>query len=161
MARASYSTGGDIVLALPSDELDELKTLRDESRRLIATLQDPGPRAASTELRFAASVAGFGMLLRDSEHQGESSYDLVLELARSVGFEILLGELLAQRTERDLEVLKERGAADDILIGGSGKDRLNGRGGNDVITGGPNGNDTICGGPGNDTAYSCETATGL
>jgi Ca-activated chloride channel family protein len=37
----------------------------------------------SGDFRFAAAVACFGMLLRDSEHKGEGSYDLVLELARS------------------------------------------------------------------------------
>ena len=38
---------------------------------------------AAGDFRFAAAVACFGMLLRNSEHQAESTYDLVLELARS------------------------------------------------------------------------------
>ena len=38
---------------------------------------------ASGDFQFAAAAACFGMLLRDSEHKGESTYDLVLELARS------------------------------------------------------------------------------
>ena len=38
---------------------------------------------ASEDLRFAAAVAGFGMLLRRSEHHGELTYDQVLSLARS------------------------------------------------------------------------------
>jgi len=37
----------------------------------------------STDLRFAASVAGFGMLLRDSEHCGDLSLSDILELAAS------------------------------------------------------------------------------
>lgn len=37
---------------------------------------------ASDDFRFAASVAMFGMLLRDSEHKGEATYDNALALAR-------------------------------------------------------------------------------
>lgn len=36
---------------------------------------------ASEDFKFAASVASFGMILRDSEYQGTSSLDGVLELA--------------------------------------------------------------------------------
>jgi Ca-activated chloride channel family protein len=45
-------------------------------------------RATSTsaDLRFAASVAAFGMVLRNSEHRGNADYDMVLRLAReSIG----------------------------------------------------------------------------
>ncbi len=38
--------------------------------------------AASADFRFAASVAGFGMLLRDSEHKGAATVADVLALAR-------------------------------------------------------------------------------
>jgi Ca-activated chloride channel family protein len=38
---------------------------------------------ASPDLRFAAAVAGFGMLLRDSEFRGDLTYAEVLTLARS------------------------------------------------------------------------------
>jgi len=41
-----------------------------------------GPRASS-DLRFAAAVASFGMLLRESEHRGNSSAAQVLEQARA------------------------------------------------------------------------------
>ena len=34
---------------------------------------------ASGDYRFAAAVASFGMLLRDSEHQGRASYDSLIE----------------------------------------------------------------------------------
>ena len=38
--------------------------------------------AASDDLRFAAAVAEFGLLLRDSAHRGDASFAQVLELAR-------------------------------------------------------------------------------
>jgi Ca-activated chloride channel family protein len=38
---------------------------------------------ASDDFRWATAVAGFGMLLRNSEHKGSASLDLVLRLARS------------------------------------------------------------------------------
>ena len=38
---------------------------------------------ASTDMRFAASVASFGMILRDSPYRGTSSFDRVLEIARN------------------------------------------------------------------------------
>jgi len=41
-----------------------------------------GNTPPSADLRFAASVAAFGMLLRQSEHRGNSSFQLVLDLAR-------------------------------------------------------------------------------
>jgi Ca-activated chloride channel family protein len=37
---------------------------------------------ASDDFRFASAVAEFGLLLRDSEHKGKSSYAQVLEIAR-------------------------------------------------------------------------------
>ena len=37
----------------------------------------------SENLRFASAVASMGMLLRDSEFKGQSTYDLVIRLARS------------------------------------------------------------------------------
>jgi Ca-activated chloride channel family protein len=40
-------------------------------------------RALAGDFRFAAAVAQFGMLLRESPYRGSSSYDGVLELARS------------------------------------------------------------------------------
>jgi Ca-activated chloride channel family protein len=36
---------------------------------------------ASPTFRFAAAVAEFGLLLRNSEHKGQASYQQVLELA--------------------------------------------------------------------------------
>jgi len=57
----------------------------DESRLLEFPMVDPGTDfgRASTDLQFAASVASFGMLLRDSKHSGDATYDAVLEIAAS------------------------------------------------------------------------------
>lgn len=38
---------------------------------------------ADSDLQFAAAVASFGMLLRDSPHRGTSSFDSVLEIAQA------------------------------------------------------------------------------
>ncbi|MCT7949857.1 von Willebrand factor type A domain-containing protein [Ancylothrix sp. C2] len=37
--------------------------------------------SASSNLKFAAAVAGFGMILRESEHKGSANFDQVLQLA--------------------------------------------------------------------------------
>ena len=74
-----------------SDGSKELLTLKlrykqpdgDKSRLLEFSVTDNGRRFnnASTDFKFAAAVAEFGMLLRDSEFKGSSSYGAVLELA--------------------------------------------------------------------------------
>jgi len=38
--------------------------------------------AASEDMRFASAVAEFALLLRDSEHKGQASWEQVLSLAR-------------------------------------------------------------------------------
>ena len=38
---------------------------------------------ASDDFRFAAAVTEFGLLLRDSEHKADASYDQVVELAKN------------------------------------------------------------------------------
>lgn len=54
------------------------------SRLLEAAVpQATNNRGASSDLRFAAAVASFGMLLRESEHRGNSSAARVLEQARA------------------------------------------------------------------------------
>ena len=55
----------------------------DKSRLLEFPVTDNGRRFnnASTDFKFAAAVVEFGMLLRDSEFKGNSSYGAVLELA--------------------------------------------------------------------------------
>ena len=40
-------------------------------------------RNASENFKFAAAVAEFGMLLRDSRYKGQSSFDGAAELARA------------------------------------------------------------------------------
>jgi Ca-activated chloride channel homolog len=75
--------------AAASDELLTLK-LRykepegDASRLLTSTVGAAQQTAGGSErLRFAAAVAAFGLLLRESEYRGQASWPLVLELARS------------------------------------------------------------------------------
>ncbi|MCA9543264.1 MAG: DUF3520 domain-containing protein, partial [Myxococcales bacterium] len=46
------------------------------------TDRDVPPAETSADFRFSAAVAAFGMLLRDSQHKGASSYGLILGLAR-------------------------------------------------------------------------------
>jgi Ca-activated chloride channel family protein len=76
-----------------SEEADngELFTLKlrykepdgDQSRLLTFPVADQGRRieAASEDLRFAAAVAQFGLLLRESEYKGDASFGSVTELA--------------------------------------------------------------------------------
>jgi Ca-activated chloride channel homolog len=72
----------------PSPELLTIK-LRykqpdgDASQLMTLPVIDEGLklREASSEFKFAAAVASFGMLLRDSEHKGSSHFDLVSSLA--------------------------------------------------------------------------------
>ncbi len=56
----------------------------DESRLIERPVRDGGRSLdeASDDLRFAAAVAQWGMLLRESRHAGRASYEDVLELAR-------------------------------------------------------------------------------
>jgi Ca-activated chloride channel family protein len=68
---------------------DELMTVKlrykepdGEASRLLSVAVKDGPQTESTDVRFAAAVAAFGMLLRDSEHKGTATYAAVLELAR-------------------------------------------------------------------------------
>ena len=66
----------------------------------------------STDFRFATAVAGFGMLLRDSEHAGDFTLDHVIRLAEKArgddprGYR---GEFIRLvETTRDLGLLKEK-----------------------------------------------------
>jgi Ca-activated chloride channel family protein len=45
------------------------------------------PDSSSRDLNWASAVAAFGMLLRDSQHKGDASFDMVLELAKAGGGE--------------------------------------------------------------------------
>ena len=57
----------------------------DKSQLIEQTLSDQGRSfaQASTDFRFAASVASFGMLLRHSPHTGNGTLDAVAEIAES------------------------------------------------------------------------------
>jgi Ca-activated chloride channel family protein len=53
------------------------------SQLLTATVKDQRGswRGTSTDFRFAASVAAFGLILRDSPYKGDADFNLVLQLA--------------------------------------------------------------------------------
>jgi Ca-activated chloride channel family protein len=55
----------------------------DKSRLITVTALDQNIKLSKTSdnFRFSAAVAEFGMLLRDSKHKGDSSYDQVIKLA--------------------------------------------------------------------------------
>jgi Ca-activated chloride channel homolog len=56
----------------------------DKSILIVETIpyKDEPVRETSDNFRFSAAVAGFGMLLRDSEYKGSMTYNIVLNLAR-------------------------------------------------------------------------------
>jgi len=74
-------------------ESGELLTLKlrykpptgDESTLLEFPVKDSGKpfEQADTDFQFAASVASFGMLLRDSRYKGNANYEMVREIAES------------------------------------------------------------------------------
>ena len=81
--RADASSSGELMFVklrykLPDADTSTLVTLpvTDEGLPFIA---------ASEDLHFAAGVAAFGMLLRDSQYLGDTSFDLVSELTTSGG----------------------------------------------------------------------------
>jgi autotransporter-associated beta strand protein len=71
---------------------NELMTVRlrykapdgDKSQLMEQPVTDPGKKLsdAPKDFKFAVSVAGFGMLLRDSQQRGDLSWDLVRNLAQ-------------------------------------------------------------------------------
>jgi Ca-activated chloride channel family protein len=83
-----YQSAGESSQAADSDELLTLK-LRykepdGESSKLIETVVNDNDQTcaqAGEDLCFAAAVAGFGMLLRDSPHKGNITFAAVHELA--------------------------------------------------------------------------------
>jgi Ca-activated chloride channel family protein len=52
------------------------------SRLLEEPVRDRSGGTASEDMRFASAVAAFALLLRDSEHRGQASFEQVLSLAR-------------------------------------------------------------------------------
>jgi Ca-activated chloride channel family protein len=81
----------EIVPAAAAGRGDELMTVKlrykppssEQSQLISFGVHDTGARLASSshDFRFSAAVAGFGMLLRDSEHKGAASWELVKDLA--------------------------------------------------------------------------------
>lgn len=83
-----YQAAGNTTPAAESDELYTLKIRykapdSDTSSLLEFPFARPvnGYEKASGDFKFAAAVAGFGMLLRDSEHMGDASYQKVMAWA--------------------------------------------------------------------------------
>jgi len=57
-----------------------------DTSRLISVAvknKDTSFENSSQDFRFASAVAGFGMLLRDSEHKGNAGYDQMIQMALS------------------------------------------------------------------------------
>ncbi|MBN2474291.1 MAG: von Willebrand factor type A domain-containing protein [Pirellulales bacterium] len=73
------ATGGELLTL----KLRYKQPEADTSRLLEFPLVDQGTRfgQASPDLQFAAAVASFGMLLRDSPHKGTATYEAVREIA--------------------------------------------------------------------------------
>jgi len=84
-----YQKPAKLSRAADSNELLTLK-LRykepdgDTSKLITAPVADPGGsyERASGDFKFAAAVAEFGMILRDSPHKGTATFDSVRSLAR-------------------------------------------------------------------------------
>ena len=60
-----------------------------ESIPLEYAVLDPGASfaSASADSRFAAAVAAFGMVLRESPHRGQATLDAVIAMAEDAGAE--------------------------------------------------------------------------
>jgi len=83
-----YSALAQTVVAAGKNELMTIKVRykapeSDKSNLFVQAVKNEPVALASTsnDFRFAASVAGFGLLLRDSEFKGASTYNSVLSLA--------------------------------------------------------------------------------
>ena len=83
-----------------------------ESRLLARTLMTPadGDAGPSTAFRFAAAVAEFGLLLRDSPYQGDAAYELVYQRAREA-----LGEDEDGRRSELLSLVRTAGSLSAAL----------------------------------------------
>ncbi|MCB2406415.1 vWA domain-containing protein [Hymenobacter lucidus] len=113
--------------AASSTELMTVKLRYQEpqgSASRLLTLPVPGTDApvdqASDNLRFAAAVAQFGMLLRQSEHRGTASYATALQLAESVrtrdtdGSRREFAELVRRAAELSTESAAQQPAVDEL-----------------------------------------------
>lgn len=55
----------------------------ESSKKIELTLTDHKKNEVSSDFRFAAAVAMFGQLIRNSEYKGEATYDKVIALAKT------------------------------------------------------------------------------
>jgi Ca-activated chloride channel homolog len=80
-----YQRPAEAVGTAPTDELAFVKLRYKHPDGTTSRLLERAVRAqltsGSDDTRFAAAVAGFGMLLRDSEQRGTTTWDLVVALA--------------------------------------------------------------------------------
>jgi Ca-activated chloride channel family protein len=80
-----YQRAAEAIGTAPTDELAFVKLRYKEpdgtTSRLLQRPVRPDLTSGSDDIRFAAAVAGFGMLLRNSEHRGNTTYELVVALA--------------------------------------------------------------------------------
>jgi Ca-activated chloride channel family protein len=81
--RPASSAAGDHPGELMTVKLRFKEPDGERSRLLSVAVPDRASDSPSGNLRFAAAVAGFGMLLRDSEHKGNASWAQVLELGEA------------------------------------------------------------------------------
>lgn len=80
-AQSSSNTNANELLTV---QLRYKEPTSDTSKLISTGVANAGREfgAASENLRFAAAVAGFGMLLKDSPHKGDVTYDGVRDVAR-------------------------------------------------------------------------------
>ncbi|MHC4947846.1 MAG: vWA domain-containing protein [Planctomycetota bacterium] len=117
----------------PADASDELLTLElrykqpdgETSTGFEHVVRDEGHdlEATSDDFRFAAAVAMYGMVLRDSPHKGASTLDAALALARSAAPPDRLGLVVADAREDDGVVAFGQEFRGDRAGGGGGAGR--------------------------------------
>ena len=80
-----YQETGDLSDDAATDELTFVRVRyrepRGDASRLLEHVVPSETGAVSEDFTFAAAVAGFGMLLRESEHRGDITAEQVLEMA--------------------------------------------------------------------------------
>ncbi len=84
-SKSNPSASGDVASELLTLKMRYKQPEGDTSRKLDWAITDEGQafRAASGDFQFAAAVAGFGLLLRDSQYKGNLTFAAVVELAQS------------------------------------------------------------------------------
>ena len=84
-SKSDPSASGDVASELLTLKMRYKQPDGDSSRKLDWAITDEGQafRAASGDFQFAAAVAGFGLLLCDSQYKGNLTFAAVVELAQS------------------------------------------------------------------------------